>query len=36
MIVSLMPRVERLEQPGFDTADLPDADDPLVVAPAAP
>jgi L-ascorbate metabolism protein UlaG (beta-lactamase superfamily) len=34
--VSLMPRVERLEEPGFDTADLPDADGPLVVVPAAP
>ena len=34
--LSLMPRVEKLDQPGFDTADLPDGDGTLVVVPAAP
>lgn len=34
--VSLMPRIERLDQPRFDTAELPDGDGPLVVVPAAP
>ena len=33
---ALLPRVERLDQPGFDTADLPDGDGTLVVVPAAP
>jgi L-ascorbate metabolism protein UlaG (beta-lactamase superfamily) len=34
--LGLMPRVERLDQPHFDTADLPDAEGPLTVVPAAP
>jgi L-ascorbate metabolism protein UlaG (beta-lactamase superfamily) len=29
-------RVERLDEPSFDTADLPEADEPLTVVPAAP
>lgn len=32
----LMRRVERLEKPSFDTADLPDGDGPMTVVPAAP
>jgi len=31
-----MGRVERLDEPSFDTADLPEADEPLTVVPAAP
>lgn len=31
-----LPRVERLEESSFDTADLPDGDGPVVVIPAAP
>jgi L-ascorbate metabolism protein UlaG (beta-lactamase superfamily) len=31
-----MSRVERLDGPGFDTADLPEGDGPLAVVPAAP
>ena len=31
-----MGRVERLDEPSFDTADLPEADAPLTVVPAAP
>ncbi len=34
--VGLLGAVERLEEAGFDTADLPPADGPLVVVPAAP
>jgi L-ascorbate metabolism protein UlaG (beta-lactamase superfamily) len=34
--LGLMPRVERLDQPHFDTADLPDAEGPLTVVPAPP
>src|SRR5579872_3452352 len=31
-----MPAVHRIDQPGFDTGELPPADGPLVVVPAAP
>jgi L-ascorbate metabolism protein UlaG (beta-lactamase superfamily) len=31
-----MGKVERLDEPSFDTADLPEADEPLTVVPAAP
>ena len=34
--VGLMPRVERIDSPSFDTADLRQADGPLAVVPAAP
>jgi len=34
--LSLLPRVERLDQPAFETGDLPGGDDTLVVVPAAP
>jgi L-ascorbate metabolism protein UlaG (beta-lactamase superfamily) len=34
--LGLMPRVERLTEPRFDTGDLPDGDDPIAVVPAAP
>ena len=34
--VGLMPRVERIDSPGFETADLPEGDGPLTVVPAAP
>ena len=34
--LSLMPRVERLDRPGFDTAELPEGEGTLVVVPAAP
>jgi hypothetical protein len=31
-----MPSVREVERPSFDTADLPDGAEPLVVVPAAP
>jgi L-ascorbate metabolism protein UlaG (beta-lactamase superfamily) len=31
-----MPSVHRLDQPGFDTAELPDGAEPLVIVPSAP
>jgi L-ascorbate metabolism protein UlaG (beta-lactamase superfamily) len=34
--LSLMPRVERLDRPSFETAELPEADGTLAVVPAAP
>jgi L-ascorbate metabolism protein UlaG (beta-lactamase superfamily) len=34
--LGLMPRVERLEAPGFETGDLTGTDGPVVVVPAAP
>lgn len=34
--LGLMDRVERLQTPGFETGDLPAADGPVVVVPAAP
>ena len=34
--LSLMPRVERLDRPGFDTAELPEGEGTLVVVPSAP
>jgi L-ascorbate metabolism protein UlaG (beta-lactamase superfamily) len=34
--LGLMPRVERLDEPHFDTADLPDDEGPITVVPAAP
>jgi L-ascorbate metabolism protein UlaG (beta-lactamase superfamily) len=34
--VAQMPRVEKLPESGFDSAELPGGDGPLVVAPAAP
>jgi L-ascorbate metabolism protein UlaG (beta-lactamase superfamily) len=34
--VGLMPAVERLSGPSFETAELPSGDDPLAVVPAAP
>jgi L-ascorbate metabolism protein UlaG (beta-lactamase superfamily) len=34
--LELMPRVERLESPRFETTELPAADNTLVVLPAAP
>ena len=34
--VGLMPRMERIDSPGFETADLPEGDGPLTVVPAAP
>jgi len=34
--LGLMPRVERLDEPHFDTADLPEEEGPITVVPAAP
>lgn len=34
--LALMPRVERLEEPHFETTDLPAGEGPLAVVPAAP
>jgi len=34
--LGLMPRVERLDEPHFDTADLPEDEGPITVVPAAP
>ena len=34
--VALMQRVQRLEASGFETAELPDTEGPLVVIPAVP
>jgi L-ascorbate metabolism protein UlaG (beta-lactamase superfamily) len=34
--VALMPRVERMPEPAFDTAAIPVSDGPVVVVPAAP
>jgi len=34
--VAAFPRVERLDSPSFETADLPRADTPLAIVPAAP
>ena len=34
--LGLMPRVERLDEPHFDTADLPEDEGPTTVVPAAP
>jgi hypothetical protein len=34
--LALMPSVESLPTPAFDTGELPGADGPLVVVPAAP
>jgi L-ascorbate metabolism protein UlaG (beta-lactamase superfamily) len=34
--LGLMPRVERLDEPHFDTADLPEDEAPITVVPAAP
>jgi hypothetical protein len=31
-----MPRVKRLDEPHFETADLPDDEGPITVVPAAP
>ena len=36
VFLDLAERVERIEGPAFDTAELPEADGPLVVVPAAP
>jgi L-ascorbate metabolism protein UlaG (beta-lactamase superfamily) len=34
--LGLMPRVERLDEPHFETADLPGDEGPITVVPAAP
>jgi hypothetical protein len=31
-----MPSLQRLDRPSFDTAELPDSAEPLVVVPSAP